>query len=277
MKRFCQSVFMTLAASFVCSFALGFLPRSKNGKLSIISQSTAKKNLKSIIGIIAILMLLPAVAAQISVSPIEVDLINTESYTDLTIANVGNDKAYVSLTPMRLDNPGTPQSHYETLHNNPRQFGLVVSPLKIVIPPQLSRKVRIMSLVQNNPQDVMYMIRVVPSEGEMQAVADRSGDVLAGIQVISGYNVLVTVRPAMPQPKLSLTRIGTQLTVVNTGNTQVLLSDAEQCDAPPQCTKLNLPKRMYAGNTWQVTLPKPEAVQFLQTYFQNQYTIVKSN
>jgi hypothetical protein len=85
----------------------------------------------------------------------------------------------------------------------------------------------------------------------------------SALKILIGYDVLVLVRPAAPQPRLTGLRSGTSLTLRNDGNTSVELVGGRQCDAAHEhCT--NLPgKRLYAGAQWSETLQLDGPVEYM--------------
>jgi P pilus assembly chaperone PapD len=220
-----------------------------------------------------------ALAAQINVTPLSMDFTPTgEKFADISVMNTSQDMAYVKVELTRVDHPGMPNQTTVSLQNNPEDFGLVASPTKLAIPAQQLRRVRILPLIKDNTEDVYYQVKITPVSGELQSLLSPDKAIAAGVQIIVGYEVKVFVRPQKAQAIVSINRIGNQVTVTNTGNSNVLLYNGQQCNATATaCTPLANPAhRLFAGNTWSFTLDHVGPVEFTETFL-GQSQPLKSN
>jgi P pilus assembly chaperone PapD len=209
-----------------------------------------------------------AYASEISISPMVVDFAPKQAFQDITINNVGDDKAYVVIKIERVDNAGMPNQTMVQSAGNPMQFGLTASLTKMVIPVGQSRMVRLLSLVRNNPQDMIYRVIIAPVAGEAEMTgADQAGHVDTGMEIRIDYSALAILRPANPEPVINFTRKGKEITITNTGNTNALIYSYQQCPTGQACEKLQLPeKRLYAGNTWTFSMPYDAPLQLTAQY-----------
>lgn len=219
-----------------------------------------------------------AMAASINVTPLLVNLTPTgKHFTDIDVTNTSNKTAYVRVKISRILHPGMTDQKRINLQGNPIKFGLVASPIRLVIPPKQLRRVRVLPLLKNNKTDALYELNITPVTGQLESLLSK-GKVRAGLQVIVGYSVKVFVRPANAKAIVSILRVNNTITVKNTGNSNVLLYDGRQCTSPDNCKTLKTDsiKRLYAGNTWTFEAPKAAPVQFLE-HFIKHTRILKSD
>lgn len=202
--------------------------------------------------------------AVISVTPMILNLYPPkQAFNNIMVKNLSNThKAYVMVSVSEILNPGTEAQKELAFHDqDPFSFGLAVAPSKIIIPPNGERAVRVVALGQLPTVDRSYVITFTPSEGVIRKikVPGQEGATM-GLQIIEAFGVRVFVRPQHAKAHLQLTRSGKQLIIKNTGNTNALVSSVLLCKAPEEaiekCENLGLSQRLYAGNTWEVNLPK---------------------
>ncbi len=76
------------------------------------------------------------------------------------------------------------------------------------------------------------------------------------LRIVVAYQILTIVQPDEPESTLSVSRKGKVASFANRGNTNVLLSEGQQCNPVDEndCRELTS-KRLYAGNTWELELP----------------------
>lgn len=177
---------------------------------------------------------------------------------DLEIQNAGTDPLYIQVTPKIVNNPGTDKQVRE-IFDNPKQAGLLVSPNKLVVPPNGRKLLRFVNLNPNPKQEKVYRVSITPVVGELSAKS-------TGVKIMIGYEVLVIVHPVDGHIDLTHQRSGNKLTLSNQGTQNVLLRKGTQCPEgiadESQCHQLP-GKRLYPGNTWSVDLETDQAV----TYF----------
>jgi len=218
-------------------------------------------------------------ASGINVTPLIVDFSPTGAkFSDISVINMSSSStAYVKVTLTRVDNPGMPTEKNIPFTNNPQTFGLVASPVRLAIPPSQLRRIRLLPLIHDNAQDVVYEVNITPVTGEMESF-NAGNQIQAGLQVIVGYATKVFIRPLNAQAVVSITREGNLISISNTGNSNVLLNNGEECSSPSQCSPLPLPThRLYSGNTWTFNAPNAEPVQFEESFINGQTKILKSS
>lgn len=226
--------------------------------------------------IFAISLMTTAFTAVINVSPLILNFKpGGKRFADITVSNPGEQTAYVAVKIAKIVNPGTPDQKRVSLKGDPMQFGLVASPVRMVIPPKQVRRVRVLPLTHNNTTDAMYEINITPVSGKIENLLAGS-KVRAGLQIIVGYAVKAFIRPANAKAVVSILRNNKTVTLKNTGNSNVLLYKGEQC-IQGQCKRLtDSVHRLYAGNTWTFTAPHAAPVQFNEK-FMNKTGVLKSN
>ncbi len=177
---------------------------------------------------------------------------------DLEIQNAGTDPLYIQVTPKIVRKPGTDEQSRE-IFDNPKEAGLLVSPNKLIVPPNGRKLLRFVNLNPNPNEEQVYRVSITPVVGDL--TAEKSG-----VKILIGYEVLVIVHPIQGNFDLTHQRTQNKLTVSNNGNQNVLLRKGTQC--PPNVTDESLcehypGKRLYPGNTWNIDLTKDQPV----TYF----------
>ena len=185
---------------------------------------------------------LSPLAAQIQVSPLIVELQpGKHDRQDVDIANIGTERAFVEVDPREILNPGSaPES--ARIDPDPEKLGLLVSPARLFLEPGQHRLIRIATLPAVADRERVYRVTVKPVVGKLSSAQ-------SGLKVLVGYDMLILVRPTVPNPVVSGTRVGNALTIRNDGNVSVELNDGRQCASAAQCKPLPA-KRLYAGQSW---------------------------
>lgn len=205
--------------------------------------------------LVVAVLLVPATArAELELSQLVVELQpGKHDRQDVEVSNSGPDQAFVEIDPREIVSPGTTPEQSRT-DPDPEKLGLLVSPSRLILQPGERRLVRFATLAPASDRERVYRVMVKPVVGKLSSAQ-------SGLKVLLGYDVLVLVRPSVPNPQLSATRAGGELTFRNDGNVSVELTDGKQCDAPGRCTDLP-DKRLYAGASWTVTLKNASPVQY---------------
>ena len=177
---------------------------------------------------------------------------------DIEVENPSSENLYVEISPKIVSEPGTKSEHRIDI-TDPRESGLLVTPNKIVVPPGGRKLVRLVSLEPLGEKERVYRVTFKPVVGDIESEH-------IGIKVLIGYEVLVLMQPASPEPNLITKRSGKTLSFENKGNTNVLLREGKQCpDGESQdsekCESLR-GKRLYPGNSWSVELPYNKPVDY---------------
>ncbi len=178
-------------------------------------------------------------SAQLSLSQLVVELGTGEGTSaDVEILNTGPERAYVSVDPREILDPGT-SAETPRSDPDPEKLGLLVSPARLILEPGQRRLLRIAALATSDRERV-YRVTVKPVTGELKS--DSSG-----LKVLIGYDMLVLVRPPKPNPHVSGNRQGSRLALRNDGNVSVELDDGKECDSAPDNCRSLPGGRLYAG------------------------------
>lgn len=177
---------------------------------------------------------------------------------DIEVENPSSENLYIEITPAVVEQPGT-ESEQRVNIIDPRESGLLVTPNKLVIPPGGRKLVRLVSLKPLGEKERVYRVTFKPVVGDLEAEQ-------IGVKILVGYEVLVLMQPAVPEPNLLAKRSETSLSFENKGNTNILLREGKQCpkgasNDSEDCKRLN-GKRLYPGNSWSVDLPFNRAVDY---------------
>lgn len=214
------------------------------------------------------LLMLPMLsfASKINVYPLSIAFSKAnERYHDITVYNTGKRTAYVDVNLVKVLNPGHDKLQFKSMTHNPAKFGLIASPNKLIIPQGQSRVVRVLRLLHGNKTEAVYHVNITPATGVLERIKTGNKAIEAGVRVIVGYNVNVLVLPQDARPKLSYERKDNEVVFKNEGNASVLLYRGKSCPSPSQCTVLPT-KRMYAGLTWRLKLPKNDGFEYTEQF-----------
>jgi len=182
----------------------------------------------------------------------------------LLVAATGNAqfKIYLDLTVAEILNPETDQPQRVEL-DDPRETPVLVSPRQLLIAPGTRKRVRVILRDAPSDSDRIFRLAVKPYTGKARIESDGNDKTSSAIRVLVGYDLLLISRPNNKQPTVKVTRDDTSIVFRNEGNTNVLLRRIVQCDAGvdpkeatgEQCVEMQ-PNRLYAGETYKVSLPK---------------------
>jgi len=195
----------------------------------------------------ALLLAAPAafspVCAQIAISEVIVDFQpGKDARQDIEIWNKSPDRSYVAVEPSEIMNPGT-SAEARRQDPDPEKIGLLVSPARMILEGGERKLLRIAEIAPPADRERVYRVTVKPVVGPVTSSQ-------SGLKVLVGYDVLVLVRPAHPQPNVSFSGSGDTATFRNDGNVSVELTDGRECDASGKVCS-DLPgKRLYAGAQW---------------------------
>ncbi len=201
---------------------------------------------------------------------------------DITVSNTDQQVEYTEVTPLYLPNIGGAQVQPVAFNDgaNPQSFGLMISPTKVALQPQTSRKIRVVNLLNNVPEDRVYTL-TVSDINPAQTVVSKSSGATAQMTMSYGYKVRVFVFPNNPLPIVSAKRVGSTVTITNTGNSYISLRSGQLCDTHGNhCAELSDDLEyhvLYAGNTWTYTLPTPGVVKYNGVYAETKNMAVESN
>lgn len=187
------------------------------------------------------------VYANISVSPMIVDLVGKEADAEIAVKNFDiKNNAYIEITPYRLSNPANHAAPKERARH-PEKDGIVVFPAKLVLLPGQTQFVRIVKTAKALASDQIYEVDFIPKVSTHLISQKRPDGVTLGVRVIVGYGARVTLRPDLPLPSLSIKRIKNDLIIKNTGNTTLSITSCTQQVASKK-TEIPLPAyTLFAG------------------------------
>ena len=217
----------------------------------------------------------------LSVSPMLVYFHAGTNVQDITVENADNVVEYAAVTPLYFQNMGASSMKSVPFDGlNPQSFGLMVSPTKLALQPNTARKIRVVNLINNVPQDRVYTLTVSNINPATELVATDHGS-NAQLKMSYGYNIRVFVLPANPLPVVSAKRNGLNVTITNTGNSYISLRSGQLCntsgrDCKPLSHELDY-HVLYAGNSWSYTLPTAGVVKYNGVYAETQNMAVQSN
>jgi P pilus assembly chaperone PapD len=172
--------------------------------------------------ILILILIFQNVQAEISVAPMIVDLgAGFPNNTEIAVKNFDTTNiAYVEVTSYRLKDPRNPSSKKIRIRN-PEKDGLVVFPAKLTLLPGQTQYVRIVKTAKDPSSDLVYEIDFIPRVATQLINKNMSQGSAMGIRIIVGYGARVTIRPKKLLPAISAKRIKDELTIKNTGNTQL--------------------------------------------------------
>jgi P pilus assembly chaperone PapD len=180
---------------------------------------------------------------------------SAQAAQDIEVWNDATEVSYVVAQPSEIVAPGQPGEKRVPV-DDPGTGGLLVTPQRLILQPGERKLLRVAAVGARQPNDRIWRVTVKPVAGPVTAQ-------VTALKLLVGYDVLVIYRPAAPRPQLIGTRNGNQLTIRNAGNTNVELYDGKQCSAPGAADCKTLPpRRLYAGASWQQTLPGTSGVRY---------------
>ncbi len=179
---------------------------------------------------------------------------------DVKVINNGDQEGYVQVDVFEVRNPGT-DGEERVKVTDPNAVKLIASPNKLAIPPNGQKLVRIVNLDPSSTDERIYRINITPVLAPLQ---EDSGSV---VRVVVAYQLLVIVDPAQAVEDLEIKRSGYLFSIRNNGNSNVLISDAKQCDqASDHCVDIPA-HRVYPGNFWETELVFDSPVTFKLTSY----------
>lgn len=175
---------------------------------------------------------------------------------DIEIYNSGSERQFVSVEASLIEEPGV--ANRRVSNADPEALGLLASPGKAILEPGERRLIRLATLSDEVDDEQVYrvLVRPVPPIDEPSA---------SGLNIMVGYDVLVLVRPDQVSRALHGQIENDILTLRNEGNASVELLKGSQCSAPDRCK--DVPgKRLYAGETYTISLDNGSPVDFVVKY-----------
>ncbi|MEL6693047.1 MAG: hypothetical protein AAFQ12_08425 [Pseudomonadota bacterium] len=184
---------------------------------------------------------------------------------DIKIRNTGTRVQYLNISAARIIEPGIyPETYFES--PDPEQVGLLVAPRRIALQPNEERVVRVILLENVQENDKAWRVHIEPTIGDVQA--DKSVAI-----TLLAFKALIIARPEYPTADLVGERNGRKLTLVNRGNSNLVLSDGQQCPADNTPCQPVRGKRLWPGLEWTTELPIDAPVTFSARGFGEAQTV----
>lgn len=174
---------------------------------------------------------------------------------DVEVWNNGSDLTYVAVEPTEIVGAGTP-TESRRKDPNPEELGLLISPARMVLEPGQRKLLRVAAIDPVSDRERVYRVTVKPVVGQLSS--ERSG-----LKILIGYDMLVLVRPAAPNPQLKWTRSGNHLVLRNEGNISAELTDGKQCDTTGKVCDPLPGGRVYVGAEKKVPIDPARRAYYL--------------
>ncbi|WP_456311378.1 pilus assembly protein [Serratia proteamaculans] len=162
---------------------------------------------------------------ELMVLPASTRLFNSHEQM-IKVRNVGDAPLYLSVMVVKVMNPGLSPEKKVPLHDLP-QPGMLASPDKLMLGPNQSRNIRLISL-EEPTQEALYRVYIVPVR-EMKVENAPTDKITAPVSVAIGYGVLVRHMPLPGKQKSDWTYRCENggITLTNTGNVRVRMSELQ--------------------------------------------------
>ena len=178
---------------------------------------------------------------------------------DILVTNPDKENLYLETEIFKVENPGAPNEERVRV-TDPDKMQLLATPGKAIVAPGGRRTIRLLSLNPAPKTEEVYRITFRPVVGELEATQ-------TAVKILVAYQVLAFIRPENPFFDVSAKSKGREVTFSNTGNMNVVLRNglfcpkgvsqrASRATKDEQCSKLDEGSRIYAGQSWTLTLPE---------------------
>lgn len=198
-----------------------------------------------------LMMTAPAAYADFTLSDMIVDFQpDSPRQHDIKIVSMSKETQYIAAETYVIENPKD-ENEKRVLVTDPQKSGLMVTPNKMVLPANAQKVARLLLLKPQTDQDQIFRVTFKPVIDGVEPDKNQQ----LSLKLLVGYEALVIVRPKEPKIELTAERKGNALTITNKGNTNAYLQAGEQCNATGGDCKEVQGERIYAGQSWTVTLP----------------------
>lgn len=154
----------------------------------------------------------------------------TKPYVDIKVKNEGDKPAYVDIIAEKFDAQAGKFTRFDGL-TDPKKFGMIVSPPKLVIPAKQTRIVRANLLNKDVNLEEAYAITINPVVNDIKGFTGvNDKDTVSGVQVVVSYKVQLFNQPKDIKKALDYQYKDGLLTVKNTGNSYSVLRNMYACD-----------------------------------------------
>ena len=169
---------------------------------------------------------------------------------DIRVTNITSENLFLQTEIYKVVNPGD-ENEERIRITDPDEMKLLTTPQKSVVRPGGQRSVRLVNLETPKKKEEVYRITFRPVSGDVEANQNA-------IQLLIAYQALVFVRPEKPEYDVIAKRQGDAVTFTNTGNSNVILRNGEQCALDikdEKCVEITSGGRIYAGQSITLDLP----------------------
>jgi P pilus assembly chaperone PapD len=181
-------------------------------------------------------------------------------YQDITVSNQSDSLSYVEVKATQILNPGSDKQREESVHN-PKESGLLVTPIRVIIPPLRSKKIRLALVTPLGDKERIYRLVITQQKGSLKQLRDEKGN-KASVNIVLGYGVKVRVAPKEPEMHVSVQRKGNELQISNGGNITAIITNVKQCQYDEKDCKSLMTKPIYPGQTVSKELPDAKPVTY---------------
>lgn len=166
---------------------------------------------------------------ELMVLPASLKLFNSHEQT-VKVRNVGDGTLYLSVMLMKVENPGLMPEKKINLHEMATP-GMLATPEKMTLGPNQSRAIRLTSL-EEPAHESLYRLYITPVKS-LKVEGAPEDKITAPMSFSVGYGVLVRHMPppAKQQSAWTYQCAGGNITLVNTGNVRVRMSDVKVAPA----------------------------------------------
>ena len=194
--------------------------------------------------------------AQLKVSESVIELHASDEITTIELSNTGKDSIQVTMDLNAVLAPGIVENGKEDIRPANAEI-LRIEPNAFEIAPNTSQTVTVHHTARNLIEDEIYRLRVTPELKQPQN----------GMNIRLSYDLLLMIRPDVSVPKIRLRTSNDNLSFVNIGNSNALLSSIQVCDElVGDCQSLPS-SRLYTKQILPLTIP---------TQFNINHTVIKT-
>ncbi|MBL0317867.1 MAG: fimbria/pilus periplasmic chaperone [Alphaproteobacteria bacterium] len=179
---------------------------------------------------------------------------------DVQVISKDEETQYLQMSISEIENPGTPQEQRIPV-TTPENAGIIVSPMMMVLPAGVTKTLRFILMNEASDKEKIYRVSVKPVVNGVEPPKDKQ----IGVKILVGYEVLVLVRPLNAKADIVGHRNGSQLTLTNHGNTNVIFQSGKQCQASGDCKEVKV-RRIYPTGSQVVDLPFADQPVTLQVF-----------
>ena len=175
---------------------------------------------------------------ELMVMPATLKVYNNHEHS-VSVKNLGDAPLYLSISLQKVMNPGESPEIKQPLSALTHP-GILANPDKLTLGPGQSRAVSLKSLVEPEAE-TLYRLYIVPVRS-MQVEQAPEDKITAPMSVAIGYGVLVRHMPPPAKQQTGWTHRcdASGMTLENTGNVSLQLSDLESAGGTQQNTKVAL-------------------------------------